>query len=52
MSTTLWIALAVVAVVVLGYFLVMRNLLHKSRDLDKRVDRSKLRKWEDDEKDE
>jgi hypothetical protein len=48
MSTTLWIALGVAAAVVLGYVLAMRNLFFKSRDLEKKIDRSKLRQWEDD----
>ena len=51
MSTTLWIALGVAAVLVLGYVLAMRNLFFKSRDLEKQIDRSKLRKWKDDKDD-
>ena len=45
-GTTIWIILAVVAVFALGYVFAMRNLLQRSRDEFKKVDRSKLRKWE------
>jgi hypothetical protein len=48
MSTTLWIALGIAAVLVLGYVLAMGNLFLKSRDLEKKIDRSKLRQWKDD----
>lgn len=47
MTTTLWIALGVAVLLVLGYVLAMRNLVQKSREADKRIDRSKLRKWQD-----
>lgn len=49
MTTTLWILLGVAALVVLGYVLAMRNLHRKSREIDKQIDYSKVRKWEDDE---
>ena len=49
MSTTLWILLAVVVFVVLGYFVVMRVFFQRSREADKKVDYSKIRPWKDDE---
>jgi low affinity Fe/Cu permease len=50
MTTALWIALGIAAVFVLGYVLAMRNLHRKSREIDKQIDYSKIRKWKDEEK--
>jgi len=47
MSTTLWIVLAVVAILVLGYVFGIRMLVRKSREQEKQIDYSKVRKWED-----
>ncbi len=41
------LALAVVAVV--GYILVMRVFFKESRELDKKIDYSKMKEWKDDE---
>lgn len=41
------IALAVALVVVLVYALVMRVFFRDSRDLDKKIDYSKMREWKD-----
>jgi low affinity Fe/Cu permease len=49
MNTTLWIALGVAILLVLGYLLVMRVFFRQSRDLDKQIDPSKMKKWKDDE---
>lgn len=47
MNTTLWIALSVAIIVVVGYVVAMRNLHRKSREIDKQIDPSKLRPWKD-----
>ena len=49
MSMTVWIVLAVVAFVVLAYFVVMRVFFQRSREADKNVDYSKIRPWKDEE---
>ena len=43
------IALAVGVVVVLGYVLVMRVFFRDSKELDKRIDYTKMKPWKDDE---
>lgn len=48
MSPALWIALGVAITVVVGYVLCMRVLARQSREIDKRVDYSKIRPWKDD----
>ena len=49
MTHTVWIFVAVAAVVILGYFVVMRVFFQESRELDKKIDYSKMKKWQDDE---
>ena len=44
-----WIAVAVALVVVLGYVLVMRVFFRESKELDKKIDYSKMKEWKDDE---
>ena len=41
------IALAVGALVVLGYVLVMRVFFKESEELDKNIDYTKMKKWQD-----
>ena len=48
MDTTLWIALGVAVVVVVGYVLVMRVFYRQGRELDKQIDYTKIKKWKDD----
>ena len=48
-SNALWIFLAVAVVIVVGYFVVMRVFFKESKELDKKVDLAKMKKWEDDE---
>jgi hypothetical protein len=43
------IALAVGVLVVLGYILVMRVFFKESEELDKHIDYTKMKKWQDDE---
>jgi low affinity Fe/Cu permease len=43
------ISVVVAVVVVLGYLLVMRVFFRDSRELDKKIDYSKMKEWKDDE---
>ena len=45
------IAVGVALVVVLGYLLVMRVFFRESRELDKKIDYSKMKEWKDDDDD-
>jgi hypothetical protein len=47
-SDALWIFLAVAAVIVVGYFVVMRVFFKESKELDKKIDYSKMKEWKDD----
>jgi low affinity Fe/Cu permease len=44
-----FIAVGVALVAVIGYLLVMRIFFRESAELDKKIDYSKMRKWEDEE---
>ena len=41
------IAVAVALVVVAGYVLVMRVFFRESKELDKKIDHSKMKEWKD-----
>jgi low affinity Fe/Cu permease len=43
------IAVAVALVVVIGYVIVMRVFFRESKELDKKIDYSKMKEWKDDE---
>jgi low affinity Fe/Cu permease len=43
------ISVVVALVAVLGYVLVMRVFFRDSRELDKKIDYSKMKEWKDDE---
>ncbi len=43
-----WIAITIAIVCVLGYFLVMRVFFKDSKELDKKIDLSKMKPWKDD----
>lgn len=43
------IALGVALVVVVGYVLVMRIFFRESKELDRKIDYSKMKEWKDDE---
>jgi low affinity Fe/Cu permease len=47
MTNALWIFLAVAAVLVVGYFVVMRVFFKESKALDKKIDYSKMKEWKD-----
>jgi hypothetical protein len=51
MNTALIVALVVLGVAALLLIYYIRGLLRKSRELEKHVDYSKMRKWEDDDDD-
>jgi low affinity Fe/Cu permease len=44
-----WIAVGVAIVVVVLYVLVMRVFFRESKELDKKIDYSKMKEWKDDE---
>ena len=43
------IALGVALAVVIGYVLVMRIFFRESKELDKKIDYSKMKEWKDEE---
>jgi len=45
----IWITLVAAVVVVGGYLLVMRVFFRDSKELDKKIDYSKMKPWKDDE---
>jgi hypothetical protein len=47
MSNTILIFLAIAAVIVVGYFVVMRVFFKESRELDKKIDYGKMKEWKD-----
>jgi low affinity Fe/Cu permease len=47
MNQALMISLAVGIAVVVGYLLVMRVFFRESKDLDKKIDYSKMKEWKD-----
>jgi low affinity Fe/Cu permease len=48
MTTTLWIVLAVSIIAVLTFVVAIRSLMRENREIDKKIDHSKLRPWQDD----
>lgn len=49
MPEGLWIVLAIIAVVVVYAFAKLRYYMRRSEEQWRQVDKTKLRKWEDDE---
>jgi low affinity Fe/Cu permease len=49
MDRAVLVALAVGVAVVAAYLLVMRVFFKDSKDLDKKIDYSKVKEWKDDE---
>jgi low affinity Fe/Cu permease len=43
-----WISLAVAIAAVVGYVVVMRVFFRDSKELDKKIDYSKMKEWKDD----
>lgn len=52
MTNTLWIVLGVSVLAIIGFAAVIRSQLRTNREIDKHIDYSKLRPWEDDEEEE
>ena len=42
------ISVVVAVIAVLGYLLVMRVFFRESKELDKKIDHSKMKEWKDD----
>ena len=42
------ISVVVAIIAVIGYLLVMRVFFRESKELDKKIDYAKMKKWEDD----
>jgi low affinity Fe/Cu permease len=51
MTKTLMIILLASTVAVLTFVVAMRSVLRENREIDKKIDYSKLRSWQDDEDD-
>jgi hypothetical protein len=49
MDRAVLVALVVGLAVVVGYLVVMRVFFKESKDLDKKIDLSKMKAWKDDE---
>ena len=49
MDRAVLVALVVGLAVVVGYLVVMRVFFKDSKDLDKKIDYSKMKEWKDDE---
>jgi low affinity Fe/Cu permease len=47
MNQVVMIAVGVAVVVVVGYLLVMRVFFKDSKELDKKIDYSKMKEWKD-----
>jgi low affinity Fe/Cu permease len=44
--SVMWIV-AIAAVLLVGYFVVMRVFFRESKELDKKIDYSKMKEWKD-----
>lgn len=49
MTIELWILLFVLAVLAVGFALMMRRLLRKSKEAERAIDHGKIRPWTDEE---
>lgn len=47
MNQVVMIVVAVAVLVVVGYLLVMRVFFKESKELDKKIDYSKMKEWKD-----
>ena len=47
MNETVMIVVAVAVAIVVGYLLVMRVFFKDSKELDKKIDYSKMKEWKD-----
>ena len=51
MTTALWIFLAIAIFFGIAYVLAFRNVFRQSRELDKKIDLSKITEWKDEVRD-
>ena len=49
MNQVVFIVVGVAVVLVVGYLLVMRVFFKESKELDKKIDYSKMKEWKDEE---
>lgn len=49
MTTTLWVVVGVSVFVVIGFIVAMRSLLRENREIEGKIDFSKVKPWVDDE---
>lgn len=49
MSSTVWIFIAIAVLVAVFYLITVRVLFKESKQLDKKIDYSKMKQWKDDE---
>ncbi len=47
MNQVVFIVVGVAVVLVVGYLLVMRVFFKESKELDKKIDHSKMKEWKD-----
>ncbi|MBC7945895.1 MAG: hypothetical protein H7X91_11680 [Burkholderiales bacterium] len=47
MNNGLWVLLALLAIIAIGFALMMRRLMRQSREAERNIDHSKLRHIED-----
>ena len=47
MNQTVMVVVAVAVAIVVGYLLVMRVFFKDSKELDKKIDYSKMKEWKD-----
>ncbi|HET7403394.1 MAG TPA: hypothetical protein VFJ62_16480 [Usitatibacter sp.] len=47
MSPTVTWIVAIAVVLIVGYFVVMRVFFRESKELDKKIDYSKMKEWKD-----
>ncbi len=49
MTPTLWVVIGVSILAITGFVVAMRSLLRENRDIDSKIDYSKVKPWMDDE---
>ena len=45
--TVIWVFVALAAFVIVGYFVAMRWFVKEGQELDKKIDYTKIKKWQD-----
>lgn len=49
MTATLWVVIGISILVITGFIVAMRSLLRENREIDSKIDYSKVKPWVDDE---